>query len=636
MRKIILSPILFFTVIAIGFGQDLSALLDSAQFAKSGNHEYFSKAKGQIRTEEDKVNFWEAFHIFQSKLNDRDSMILAERELIPLLENRDDNEKLTKVYQRIAYYYEVSGLYDQAIKNYFEALGYAEEHGDLETLSTVYHSLSQNHRLFHDFDKAVEFGGKSFSVVENNNKYLTSQIKALNIIGAAFSEMNLPDSSIYHYKKVLELAPLVDSLAVAASIVNIGYAYLLKGDIEQSRLFNRLGLNIYKNTDNDYAKSVVYINYGMTENQAKNYPVALAYLDSGLYYSQKSQYAEMYKWIYDEQFKIYNSIGNYPEAINSLIKLIAIKDSLFEADRAKVAKDMETKYRTALKDREIIEKEAELRANQNRFNWILFFVFLLVVIIGLLIVIHFLNQNRFQRKQELLEKEKEIQVREAAIKAALSSQEEEKKRFAKDLHDGFGQLITALRLNISGLNEQKNLEEKMAVFEQSESILSEMHKEIRQIAFDMMPETLVQHGLLPALREFAHRLNMSGKVAVNVHAFDIEERLIDIQEISLYRIIQEWCNNIIKYSGATRIEIQLVNDEDELRLTIEDNGRGFDIATLELSQGHGWKNINSRVKLIKGDLELDSNPMSKGTTMMLAFKPQLKSQTIVDMKHGEN
>jgi len=626
MRKLLLSPIIFLFVLSIGFGQDLTVLLDSALNSARDNGKYFSEAKNLIKSEKDKIQFLTVYHTFFSKQNDRDSMINVERDLIPLLESKGENEKLIKVYQRIGYYYEVAGLYDQGIKYYFDALNYAENLGDPEILSEINKSLSQIHRLFHDYEKAVEFGKRAYEVSQGKeNQFLKSQVNALNIIGAAFSEMNLPDSAIHYYHKILELTPLLDTLAIAPTLVNAGYAYLLKGDIEQSRRFNRLGLNFYKKSNNDYAKSVVYINSGMTENKAQNFTAALLFLDSGLNYSQKSQYAEMYKWIYDEQYKIHNAMGNYPEAINSLVKLIAIKDSLFEADRVKVAKDLETKYNTALKDREIKEKEMEIVANQARFNWILFFVLLLIVIIGLLIVIHFLNQNRFQKKQELLEKEKEIHIREAAIKAALSSQEEEKRRFAKDLHDGFGQLITALRLNISGLNEQKNIEEKMAVFEHSESILSEMHKEIRQIAFDMMPETLVQHGLFPALKEFAHRINISGKVHVNVQSYDFEERLVDIQEISLYRIIQEWCNNIIKYSGASRIEIQLVNDEDELRLTIEDNGKGFDPEILGKSEGHGWKNINSRIKLVKGELEIDSNPKSNGTTLMLAFKPQVKS-----------
>lgn len=622
MRHLVLSPIIFVFLISASFGQDLLQLLDSAIADPTKSEVFFRRAKDLIQSEDDQIRYQIARHIHFSSLNNRDSMLHIERDLLPLIDSEGYEVELVKTFQRIGYFYEVTGLYDQAIKYFLDALKVAEKLQDIGLESEIFKSLSQNHRLFHDYAKAVEYGKKSFEVAKKGgDQYLSYQISGLNITGAAFSEMNLPDSTLVYYEKILALTPLTDSLTVAPTIVNIGYAYLLKGDIERSRYFNRLGLNIYKKTNNDYAKGVVYINSAMTENTAKNYLGALAYLDSGLIYTQKSEYAEMYKWIYDEQYKIYKSMGKYPEAMNSLVKLLAIKDSLFEADRAMFAKDLETKYQTALKDREIQEKANELAANKAKFNRVVLIAVLLVVIIGLLVVIHFLNQNRFKKKQQILEKEREIQVRETAIKSALASQEQEKKRFAKDLHDGFGQLITALRMNISGLGDEKRIENKIALFEQAENILSEMHKEIRQIAFDLMPETLVQNGLLPALKEFAHRLSVNGKVQVEVQSFDFDGRLVEIQEISLYRIVQEWCNNVLKYSGANKIEIQIVNDTDELRLTIEDNGNGFDTKVLAHGQGHGWKNIQSRVKLIKGELDIDSNPGATGTILILIFRP---------------
>lgn len=625
MRPLILSPILFLLFISLGFGQNLQTLLDSAISAPEKSDSFFKKAQELVKSEDERIRYQIAKHIHFSTLKNRDSMLAIEKEIFPAISSQGYEVELVKTYQRIGYFYEVTGLYDQAIKYFLDALKVAEKLEDIGLESEIFKSLSQNHRLFHDYIKAVEYGKKSFEVAKKGgDQYLSHQISGLNITGAAFSEMYLPDSTLVYYEKILALTPLTDSLTVAPTIVNIGYAYLLKGDIERSRYFNKLGLNIYKRTDNDYAKGVVYINSAMTENTAGNYPTALALLDSGLVYTQKSEYAEMYKWIYDEQYKIHKSMGNYPEAMNSLAKLLAIKDSLFEADRATVAKDLETKYQTALKDREILEKQNELIANKAKFNRMVLIAILLVVIISLLVIIHFLNQNRYQKRQQLVEKEREIQIRETAIKAALASQEQEKKRFAKDLHDGFGQLITALRMNISGLGDEKRIENKVALFEQAENILSEMHKEIRQIAFDLMPETLVQHGLLPALKEFTQRLSVNGKVHVEVQSYDFEGRLVEIQEISLYRIVQEWCNNVIKYSGADKIEIQIVNDTDELRLTVEDNGNGFDISTLAQGMGHGWKNIQSRVKLIKGEIDIDSSPGTKGTILVVVFRPTAK------------
>src|SRR5690606_12602139 len=114
-------------------------------------------------------------------------------------------------------------------------------------------------------------------------------------------------------------------------------------------------------------------------------------------------------------------------------------------------------------------------------------------------------------KQQIAATEKELAIRETFIDATLQSQENERKRFAQDLHDGMGQLISSLRLMVSRLDKNATIEERLSIAERSESILNNMHTEIRSIAFNLMPQTLIQHGLVPALQEMALRLNDTGK-----------------------------------------------------------------------------------------------------------------------------
>ena len=610
---------LFFLLFSFkGNAQDLVSLLDSAVKAQSKNSFYFAEAKKLVQTESQNSEYLFALHEYYLGLKLRDSMLLVEKTLIPLLDSREDMEKKAKVLQKIGYYYEVAGLYDQAIKYYLESLETSQLTDRLDLTSDIYRSLSQTHRLFHDYDKAIYFGKKAFEVVENEkDTFLTAKMRALNIIGSAFSEKNNPDSTLFYYDKIMEFLTPQDSLSFAPTIVNMGYGYLLKGDIEKSRIYNKAGLALYKKTDNDYATAVVFINSGMTENVAKNYQEALSLLDSGIFYTRKSQYADLYKWIYDEQSKIYRALRKYPEAIESMENLLSIKDSLFTADRAKVAKDLETKYQTTIKDQQIKASEQEISERKAQLQSVFIFVILLLIIIGLLVAVHFLNKNRFQKKQQILEKEKEISIKEAYLNAALESQETERKRFAQDLHDGFGQLISALQLNIHQLRLNKDQSEKINMVERSEMILKEMHFEIRNIAFNLMPATLIQSGLKYAIPEFAKRINESGLVYIDVDTHDMEKRLTETQEISLYRVIQEWVNNILKYAEAKSIIIQLVRHEDELSIIIEDDGLGFDTSILENGKGNGWRNIQSRLQRIHASWELDSLPSRQGSTFMI-------------------
>lgn len=241
----------------------------------------------------------------------------------------------------------------------------------------------------------------------------------------------------------------------------------------------------------------------------------------------------------------------------------------------------------------------------------------LTLVLGLLVVIFFLIRSRQRRKLQMKERDRELTAREALIRASIQSQENERKRFARDLHDGLGQLITFLRLSLSDITPDSSVEQRVTFMDKAEGLLGEMHKEIRSIAFNLMPQTLVQQGLVPALREMAERINQGGKVVVRISSFDVPSRLAEVQEISLYRVIQEWINNILKYSDATVVEVQLVGHDDDINLTIEDNGNGFSTQRLEISPGNGWKNIRSRVNLLKGSVEIDSSEGRSGTTLMV-------------------
>jgi signal transduction histidine kinase len=316
-------------------------------------------------------------------------------------------------------------------------------------------------------------------------------------------------------------------------------------------------------------------------------------------------------------YTLYEETNDFKKALNSYVQYAAIEDSLSNERSRKNLDELLVTYETDKKEQQIVIQNAELASQNILIERTYMIIGGLIIIVGLLVIIFLLARSRFRRKQELAEHSKQLAVREAFIDATIRSQENERKRFAQDLHDGMGQLISSLRLMVNQLEKNTSVEEKLSIAERSETILNDMHTEIRSIAFNLMPQTLIQHGLLPALQEMALRVNQTGKISIRVNGYDIPERLNEVHEISLYRIIQEWTNNVIKYANASIIEIQLIRHEEEINITIEDNGSGFDTTKLELSKGNGWKNIKSRINLIKGDLDIDSAPQRNGTSLMI-------------------
>lgn len=299
--------------------------------------------------------------------------------------------------------------------------------------------------------------------------------------------------------------------------------------------------------------------------------------------------------------------GRFAEAFENYKAHAVGKDSLFEADKTRQIFELTTVYETEKKEQQIEVQRSKLARNQ-------ILIFALVSVAVLLAALILLVRNRARKKRQLLEKETQLQLREAEITAVINSQEKERNRFARDLHDGFGQLISVLKLNLARLGEtdKKDSETRVEVFDQSKVVIADMYEELRNICFDLMPQTLLKSGFEAALKEFGNRVSASGHKVMEVQVFDLDARLPEVMEVSLFRISQEWINNVLKYSDADHVTVQLTKDASELTLTIEDNGRGFDPAVFYKGKGNGWRNISSRLNLIRGDFDIDASAESRG------------------------
>jgi signal transduction histidine kinase len=321
--------------------------------------------------------------------------------------------------------------------------------------------------------------------------------------------------------------------------------------------------------------------------------------------------------VYGSLSESYAGAGKMQEAYQNLLLSNQYRDSVSRDEQLKVIEETKAIYETEKKEQQIALQQAELSQQQARLNQTYIVIGFLVITVIFIIIIFVLVRSRLKRKQQLLQKEKELSVREAYIEASIQSQENERKRFARDLHDGLGQLISSLRMILHPVHKNMGIEERMIVNEKAETLLNDMHHEIRSIAFNLMPHTLIQYGLVPALKEMAERMNHSGAVVIRIDSFHVPDRLTELQEISLYRVVQEWVNNVIKYAQPSVIEVQLVGHDHEISVTIEDNGKGFDPSVLEKSEGNGWKNIQSRLNLLDGFYDIDSQPGKNGTTLTL-------------------
>ncbi len=448
---------------------------------------------------------------------------------------------------------------------------------------------------------------------------LIGQGNSLNNIGLVYLQTERPNEALAYFLRSTDFKEQAnDTIGLSYNYDNLGMVSSELQDFEAAEQYFLLAGKYKRLIGDETGYAIVQNNIGEMLIQAGKPKQAEPYFLTALTVANKTNHRDFRQYILSKLAEVQENLGNTANAYEYFKMHVALRDSLFNERKSEQLANLEVQYQTEKKEKEIIEQGAELK----RKNMLLVFLggaILLIMIIG--------HQGRSRLKwknRQLLEEEKR-RAREAEMNAIISSQEKERNRFARDLHDGFGQLISTLNLNLKSISTGKSKEEREKVFKTSSEVIDEMHRELRNICFDLMPQTLIRQGLSAALSEFASRINATGVKRVEVNIFGLAERLSELQEISLYRITQEWVNNNLKYSEAEKITIQITKDEEEITLLIEDDGAGFDPEILKKGKGNGWRNMTSRANLLNAEIEVDSSKGAKGSALILNIG--LNSQT---------
>jgi PAS domain S-box-containing protein len=203
----------------------------------------------------------------------------------------------------------------------------------------------------------------------------------------------------------------------------------------------------------------------------------------------------------------------------------------------------------------------------------------------------------------------EQKIRSASL---IEGQEKERKKIARELHDGLGQMLTALKFNIEGIKGAASKREKTRL-DEIKKMVTDTIGEVRRISFNLMPSVLSDFGITSAVKDLSEQVSKASKVNVVFDNNSSINRLNKTTEINLYRIVQEGLNNAIKYAEADEVRIILSNNEESLNLTIADNGKGFNSKKIgsngkPSSSGNGITNIQERTSLINGEFKIETAP----------------------------
>ncbi len=219
------------------------------------------------------------------------------------------------------------------------------------------------------------------------------------------------------------------------------------------------------------------------------------------------------------------------------------------------------------------------------------------VLITVIFIYFFVSIIRYHRRYMKLQRER--------ILAEITIQENERKRIASDLHDSLGPLLSAVKLNINSIHIEPADRD---ILDRAGRSLDEIIGSMRQISYDLLPNTLELKGLVEAVRDFIGHIVL--KNTLNIQMYVVKDfRVPKEKEIHIFRMLQEIIHNTIKHAHAKNMQIGLSEEDGTLLLLTKDDGKGFDVEKVkQLSTGLGLKSIETRCEILNGTLSMESRP----------------------------
>ncbi len=503
------------------------------------------------------------------------------------------------------------GEYAEALANHLKSKVINDSLGQKNALASNYNDIGIVYKLMQEYDKALE-SYKQANALTLELGLKKGVVMTLNNIGTIYEAKGDNESAITYYNRALEKSieyEIENGQAIALN--NLGETYASMGDSKKAKDYFIKTLRIDQRTNDKIGSIYSMLNIAGTLIGEHKYDSAAL-----MYHNSEATALEMGAkqlliHAYQGMTKLYEDKGDFKNALHYQSLSIVYQDSLYNETRAKQLAEVEAKYETLKKDKEIESLRQEqfirdLKIEQHKAERIAWFS---LFFLGILILFYLYKRFRI-RQRELFNKQLLAQ-KEAHLRAVVEAQENERKRIAKDLHDGVGQTLSGIRLAMQNLSLQIKSHSKEYGDKVSEltNIIDGACTEVRSISHQMMPRVLQEEGLIPALADMLEKAFRFSSIKYNFEHFGIEDRFNESIEIGLYRIAQELVNNIIKHSGASEVTVQIFRANKTLVLLIEDNGSGFEYNKLK-SKGIGLMNISSRVETIHGEFNLEPSPHS--------------------------
>lgn len=514
-------------------------------------------------------------------------------------------------------YYEALPAFFEALKYYDYDIGYVTVY--------MYTNIATIYTKINNLDQAIYYATKNASIAETGFPEMYKVQAYLGLVDIYLVKKDLQLATAYLDKVKPYMPDSIETTMNFGYYENRGRVFYLEQKFDSSFYYYK---EAYKyataSNHNDYLNTALFylsnsaLKLGMTQEAKK-------FGEENLAIAERLNAKEGKIGALLNLSDYYHKAGNSTKAYELLQKATDLKDSLLSENNIKQANTLGAMYETGKKQNEIIrlQNEKRLQSEEVQQKSTLNKIYI-STIVGLLFFCY-LAYRTIKSEQKITRQQQEIQNQKInelekdkqllRIDAMLKGQEEERGRIAKDLHDGLGGMLSGVKFSFVNMKENMMLSrENVQSFDRSIELLDNTISELRKVAHNLMPETLVRFGLEESLKDFCSTIETSTGIRIVYQQLGEERKLSTRAEIAVYRIVQELVNNALKYAEAKQIIVQLTKDNVKTSITVEDDGKGFDTSILETKKGAGFNNIRYRINYFKGTLDIISQP-GNGTSV---------------------
>lgn len=525
---------------------------------------------------------------------------------------------LSDVFNARGVLYRILEEYDSASHYTFESLKIREAIGDKYQIAKSFNNLGNIYYLSNGLKNAKKYYLQSLEIrLEINDS--TRLSSTYNNLGNVYSDLNLLDSSIYFYEQGLSYQS-GNPYTLRQISINLGILYVEMASPEKAiYCLNEVSTSL----EDPYNFALCYHNIGIAYEQLRKYDTAMYYINLANVCADSIEDNAIKRDLSQSYLILQMKQQNDTTSLQHLTNYTYYKDIIATEQINSNVREIDAKYQTEKKDNQLRlaeEKSKRMKAenDQNNVTIIALIAFLVILIVLVVILIRFFNQKRKLVKLELEAKKQEIErmingYELDIFEAQNFGQQAERARIATDLHDRLGGLLAAVNLQIESLTKPKSANEQDQL-DKIKNMISEGITEVRNVSHNMRSESLKKHGLKGALESICASIVASKKIKIDLYLDDLKDTNGSDQEKEIYKIVMELLSNALRHSKATLITLQISQFKKELTVVYEDNGIGFE--QKKTSKGLGLSSIDNRVKKLKGNWEIDSQP-GKGATIIL-------------------